>query len=522
MLSSTLALFTRSFRVDARSTRPHLLRFLFVGVILLELIGTHEMDFMYSAPGLTVFMSIAWLNFAVITFAGIGYFSSAISEEKEEDSLGLLKMAGISPAALLLGKSTTRMITLLLLLAVEFPFVLLSITLGGVTMTQVIAMSVALAAYLIFVANLGLIFSVIATTARQASTLVTLSLILLLIVLPIAAQVLTLVPGTYTGELAKTFAHWEEQTSIWTRLRTISSTGFAENPVSAQVVCHVLAALGFFGLSWLGFERFTRERHAVSRSDRILALPAPPMGRRRIDRAWSRALMWKDFYFVNGGMRMVRIQFVLFFVFIAGICVFLAWANSWRTQMSFKDLRQMVGNTAMIAMFVTAIVELGLVTSRVFRDEVQAHTLPLLMMLPKSTAEIAWSKAASVLPSLIPAAVYFLIGALLNIEDFGRVLQHVVFTWGSVASVVWFLFFLHLAAFFSLFIKWGALPLAIFLVYLFQMFLVWISFMARFLVFGMGTMSDFPMIAGEIVIGLGAIVFLEYRIAQRLRELAGR
>jgi hypothetical protein len=38
----------------------------------------------------------------------------------------------------------------------------------------------------------------------------------------------------------------------------------------------------------------------------------------------------------------------------------------------------------------------------------------------------------------------------------------------------------------------------------------------------MGTMSDFPMIAGEIVIGLGAIVILEYRIAQRLRELAGR
>ena len=98
--------------------------------------------------------------------------------------------------------------------------------------------------------------------------------------------------------------------------------------------------------------------------------------------------------------------------------------------MSFKDLRQMVGNTAMIAMFVAALVELGLVTSRVFRDEVQAHTLPLLMMLPKSTAEIAWSKAASVLPSLIPAAVYFLIGALLNIEDFGRVLEHVVFTWG--------------------------------------------------------------------------------------------
>ena len=420
MLSSTLALFTRAFRVDARSPRPHLLRFVFVGVILVELIGVHETDFLFGAPGLTVFKSIAWLNFAVITFAGIGYFSSAISEEKEEDSLGLLKMAGISPVALLLGKSTTRMITLLLLLAVEFPFVLLSITLGGVTMTQVIAMSVALAAYLIFVANLGLIFSVIATNARQASTLVTLSLALLLIVLPIAAQLLSFVPGTYAGMVVQTLVQWEVKTSMWSRLSAITSTGFADNPVSAQVVCHLLAALGFFGLSWVGFERFTRERHAVARTDRILALPAPQMGRRRIDRAWKKALMWKDFYFVNGGMRMVRLKFVLFFVFIAGICVLLTYLSSWRTQMSLKDLRQIVGGTAMITMFVAALIELGLVSSRVFRDEVQAHTLPLLMMLPKSTAEIAWSKAASVLPALIPAAVYFLLGALVNIEDFGR------------------------------------------------------------------------------------------------------
>jgi hypothetical protein len=280
--------------------------------------------------------------------------------------------------------------------------------------------------------------------------------------------------------------------------------------------------VGFFALSWVGFERFTRERHAVSRTDRILALPAPPMGQRRIDRAWSKALMWKDFYFVNGGMRMVRIQFVLFFVFIAGICLLLTYLNSWRTQMSLKDLRQMVGGTAMISMFVAALIELGLVSSRVFRDEVQAHTLPLLMMLPKSTAEIAWSKAASVLPTLIPAAVYFLLGALINIEDFGRALENMVFTWGFAVSAVWFLFFLHLAAFLSLVIKWGALPLAIFLVYVLQMFLIWVSFMARFFIFGPQMGSDLPMTLIQFLIGLGAIAFLEYRIAQRLRHLAGR
>jgi len=341
-------------------------------------------------------------------------------------------------------------------------------------------------------------------------------------VLPIAAQVLTFAMSSYTGTLVKTLAHWEEKTSMWSRLSIICSTGFAENPVSAQVICHLLAALGLFGLSWVGFERFTRERHAVTRTDRILALPTAPIGQRRVDRAWSKALMWKDFYFVNGGVRMVRIQFILFFAFIAGICMLLTYLNSWRAQMSLTELRQMVGSTAMISMFVAAVVELGLVSSRVFRDEVQAHTLPLLMMLPKSTAEIAWSKAASVLPTLIPAVVYFLLGALLNIEELGRGLEHMVFTWGFAVSVVWFVFFLHLAAYLSLVIKWGALPLAIFFVYIFQMFLLSIFMGLRFMMFGPRMGSDSPMTIIQLLVGLGAIVLLEYRIGRRLRHLAGQ
>ncbi len=270
MFSSTLALFTRSFRVDARSTMPHVLRLLFACAILFELIWTHEMELMFGAPGLTVFKWISWLNFGVISLAGIGYFSSAISEEKEEDSLGLLKMAGVGPIALLLGKSTTRLISVLLLLAVEFPFVLLSITLGGVTMPQVIAMAVALAAYLVFVANFGLFCSVVATTTRRASTMVTLSLCVLLLLAPIFSQFAGawigrhLAEDTLTKQCLAGFIKWEDRLSMWSRISAITSTGFDESPFSWQVEFHLATALAFFGLSWAGFERFTRERHGAA------------------------------------------------------------------------------------------------------------------------------------------------------------------------------------------------------------------------------------------------------------------
>ncbi|MEZ6049102.1 MAG: hypothetical protein R3C11_26710 [Planctomycetaceae bacterium] len=52
-------------------------------------------------------------------------------------------MTGMSPMVLLLGKSTSRLIYALLILSVQIPFVLLSITLGEVMLNQIIAVYVA-------------------------------------------------------------------------------------------------------------------------------------------------------------------------------------------------------------------------------------------------------------------------------------------------------------------------------------------------------------------------------------------
>jgi len=51
---------------------------------------------------------VTYLNFCFITLGGVGYFATAITEEKEELTLGLLKMADIGPLTLLLGKYRCR------------------------------------------------------------------------------------------------------------------------------------------------------------------------------------------------------------------------------------------------------------------------------------------------------------------------------------------------------------------------------------------------------------------------------
>ena len=99
---------------------------------------------------------IVYLDVTFMTLLGIGFFSTAITEEKEEDTLGLMLMAGISPLGILAGKTGGRLWQALLLVIVQYPFMLLAVTMGGVSGAQVWAVTVALLAYMVLLAGFGL------------------------------------------------------------------------------------------------------------------------------------------------------------------------------------------------------------------------------------------------------------------------------------------------------------------------------------------------------------------------------
>ncbi|HEY2082791.1 MAG TPA: hypothetical protein VGI88_08390, partial [Verrucomicrobiae bacterium] len=134
-----LALFERALRLETRSITICLGRAGLLGVILLFLLPIQQLarGGWYGAPGLRFLQEMVWVNLIFITLAGLSYFASAITEEKEEMMLGLLRMTNLNPIAILLGKSTSRLIGAFLLLLVQVPFILLAVTLGGVGLLQV-------------------------------------------------------------------------------------------------------------------------------------------------------------------------------------------------------------------------------------------------------------------------------------------------------------------------------------------------------------------------------------------------
>ena len=187
-MRALFALFIRSIREDTRAKLPVLLRVALIGIILLIIWSSHRNFTQSSAPGLQFFTSVMMLNLGFIALAALSLFPSAITEEKEDETLPLLRMTNLNPLSILLGKSTSRLLSSLLLLAVQIPFTLLAITLGGISFGQILSAYAILAATTFFLCNLALLASVISRTTMRASILVGVTGVALYIVLPAFAS----------------------------------------------------------------------------------------------------------------------------------------------------------------------------------------------------------------------------------------------------------------------------------------------------------------------------------------------
>lgn len=90
-----LALGRRALQAETRMLRGHLARCLLGGFVLWTLITTRWDLFSRGAPGLDLFRSVSDDNYFFITILGTAFFATSITEEKEERTLGLLKMASV-------------------------------------------------------------------------------------------------------------------------------------------------------------------------------------------------------------------------------------------------------------------------------------------------------------------------------------------------------------------------------------------------------------------------------------------
>ena len=476
-MTALFALFVRSVRDDLRSKSLLWARIGIAFAIIFSITKT-RFDFVYGgAPGLAFFSSVVWMNLLMICIAGLSYFSSSVTEEKEEGTLGLLRMSDLSPFAILLGKSTSRLIGGMLLLLVQVPFVMLAITMGGVRLEQVLKCYALLGAFLFLACNIGLLGSVIGRRTGSAA-LISGVLGCAYLLWPIAVE--EILSGAFRAPAVTKFLE-HARPVFFTPLviNGVLRTGGGPVAIGSSILALLGGGIAAFLFARICFERFCGEEASLARQlPRANGKPSllASIRRSRPSRAWSDAVAWRDFYYLHGGPRGLFIKFVVYSGFVLWFAVSIfgyGWARL------FFGVEEFFSLVLPVALFVAAFDSL-FSTSRIYRLERRNKTLSSLYLLPQDIDGLIRSKRRAVLLALTPAFFFVVPSALGLAGPFLRKIVHDEFFLimqglGFVGAQA---FLLHyLVALFSLRLKWGGLPLSLILWGMGTLFLTSLEFL---------------------------------------------
>lgn len=464
-----LALTVRSMREDARSFKTHLWRGALVAALIFVLMSARGLSAFRSAQGLEFFSMITILNFFLLTFFAGGLFASAITEEKESGSLGLLKLTGLSPLSILLGKSAGLYLTTGLLLAIQLPFTLLAVTFGGISPRQIVAAYMLLAAYSLFIGGLGLLGSVLFDRAKAAGRFVFSVLAVIYIVPPVGSSLL----GMFT------MPSWSGPPPIWAEnlggvfeairvasafdaIREILGTGFAGGIVDATVLSNAALGLVCFMLAWWSFERATRTERPPAPPRPALIRRVKLEGRGWATRAWADAVAWKDFRFIAGGAPGLFWWTIIYGAAVVCPIVVIVWFSRIFGE---KVDWEMLSWVALWVPLVLLPLQAGMLAGKFLNEEMRWGTIGSLAVLPMTIGSAAYSKARGVSLQLLPGLAWLAAGFIwcaaadgaTLIDGIADMLGEVSF-WYGLASLI---FIYHAAAWLSLYVKRGAFALTV-------------------------------------------------------------
>jgi hypothetical protein len=285
------------------------------------------------------------------------------------------------------------------------------------------------------------------------------------------------------------------------------------------VVSNLIGGLVCFVFAWVIFTPCTKNsaggavsRGLVLKSNARIRFLSP-------GRAWPMPLVWKDFQFIAGGFGFAVIKLAAYVLLASGLVyVYDAWQITGAPGWTSVDELYADCVCGLIA------IEASILAARVFYDEVRLQTLSTLLILPRSIPYLAYSKALGCVMGLAPSIACLAVGVILLPGQGSRMALESLIDpriWGCVLIMM---IFLHLVALLSLFVKWGALPLAIVIMVPVLPCCPVLSLLL--LVVGPGGIQDSAgtfaaIITVWILMGLFCFVF-QMMIASRLQEIGSK
>lgn len=335
------------------------------------------------ASGLDLFSALVTIDFLFLAAIAIGPSSSALAEEREGDTLGVLQLAGLSPGAILFAKAGGLFASTMLLLVVQVPFATLATVLGGIDARQVATVFVLLLSTLFGAQGIALACAASAPNTRIASQRSGAAVLGWLLGPAVAVEVEALTLGA-TGVGAPA-------TSTFGVLRKLSPLDAALDALALQSppLFPVAAWLGLAsGVAGLAFAvRLLRRGPARATTGREGGARRPRPAHLR-----SGAVRWKEEQFLLGGPAGRRRRTVAYAALLCllGLLTFDprgGWLLAW-------------GQLGIWTFLAIGLVEAGIAASHLYRDELRERTLFGLALLPLPPRTWALAKAHGAISAL--------------------------------------------------------------------------------------------------------------------------
>jgi len=512
------ALFSYSVRLDSRLKVTYLARMALIGMMLfLMMVFRHNLA-LSGVSGLEFLSLIMMINVCFISMLALSSFSSAITEEKEEQTLGLLRLTSLGGLSILFGKSTSRLFGALLLLLVQLPFTLLAITLGGITIHQIAASYLTLLCYTVLLSTVALLASVCCKRHTGAAALTLLFLFAFFggpalmdgLVHLGEQQELLEIDGTLAtriGLMAQTVRDIRPDSAM----QQIFAVGYSEPLFSFQVSSNLALALLCFAAAWFWFHFWGH--HDTQGETRRLPRFWKAMRGKRAKRAWPAALAWKEFTFLAQG----RVALLIKCLLLTALCWLFHYVLGRIGQISPAEHREKLGILLMSIYSVLLLTELAYLGSHVFHQEVQQRTLSSLVLLPISVPQLAYSKIAGCLLAVLPTVAFLCFACWLAPTALREFVSDEPAKFGYLLSLA--VFFIHLSTMLSLTVKNGAIALAFFGTLIGRVMLA--AFLDTFVFENLSDGQDLRMIT-ECWMLAWASLFLHVGVGLRLKTLAAR
>ncbi|MHC4583928.1 MAG: ABC transporter permease, partial [Planctomycetota bacterium] len=194
-------IFDKELRVSSRRRRNYVLRFVYLILLMIFIVIAWINEVEYRGPvihlrsrmaeaGKMIIAAIIWFQFYAIQFVALIILSNSISDEIYHRTLGVLMTTPINSFQVVMGKLFSKLLQLILLLAISIPLLAIVRVFGGVPWDYLITSLCITLTAIIFVGSLSLFFSIFSRRPYIAIIMTVLSLGVLFALLPFLVAML--------------------------------------------------------------------------------------------------------------------------------------------------------------------------------------------------------------------------------------------------------------------------------------------------------------------------------------------